>query len=259
MDILIVGSGVVGYATGKGLSNLGNDVTFYDIDPERLDYLENQGLKTIDKIEGQYDVSYICVPTDTNEEQDLSAVISETKNLKNLIEQNDQYHVVTIKSTVLPGTTENVVKPILDKSQKDYGLCMNPEFLTEIEDSWTEDSSYQRDFFSEDRIVIGEIDKRSGDVLESLYKPLDTPIIRTDPKTAETIKYSSNVYLAGKISLGNELHMICEEMGVDPEVVMDSLSLDPRIGDYGTVTGKAFGGKCLPKALKPFLDSQRLL
>jgi UDPglucose 6-dehydrogenase len=81
---------------------------------------------------------------------------------------------------------------------------MNPEFLTEIESSWTENKGYKKDFFTEDRIVIGEYDRRSGDALEGIYKPLNKPIFRTDLKTAEMIKYASNCMLATKISYWNE-------------------------------------------------------
>jgi UDPglucose 6-dehydrogenase len=166
--------------------------------------------------------------------------------------------VVSVKSTVLPGTTENVVIPILEKTSKkkvgvDFGVCVNPEFMTEIEHTWTDDRGYKKDFFTEDRIVIGEYDKRSGDVLEKLYRPLNKPIFRVDLKTAEMVKYAANCMLATKISYWNEIFLICKELGINSHVVAEIASLDPRIGKYGTVHGKAFGGKCLPKDLKAFL------
>jgi len=131
---------------------------------------------------------------------------------------------------------------------------MNPEFLTEIASTWSEEESAKRDFFSEDRIVIGEYDKRSGDILEEIYKPLNKPIFRTDLKTAEMIKYASNCMLATKISYWNELFLVCRELGIDSQIVAEIVALDPRIGKYGTVHGKAFGGKCLPKDLKAFIS-----
>jgi len=136
----------------------------------------------------------------------------------------------------------------------DFGVCMNPEFLTEIESSWTDENGYKKDFFTEDMIVIGEYDKKSGDVLEELYKPLNKPIFRTDLKTAEMIKYASNCILATKISYWNEIYLICKELGIDSQAIADAVGLDPRIGKYGTVHGKAFGGKCLPKDLKAFVS-----
>ena len=131
---------------------------------------------------------------------------------------------------------------------------MNPEFLTEIADTWTEDEGYKRDFFTEDRIVIGEYDKKSGDVLEELYKPLNKPIFRVNLKTAEMIKYASNCMLAAKISYWNEMFLICQKVGIDSQKVADIVGLDPRIGKYGTIHGKAFGGECLPKDLKGFIE-----
>jgi UDPglucose 6-dehydrogenase len=132
---------------------------------------------------------------------------------------------------------------------------MNPEFLTEISGSWSEaEEGTKKDFFTEDRIVIGEYNKKSGDILEELYKPLGKPIFRTDLKTAETIKYASNCMLATKISYWNKIFLICKELGIDSQGVANIVGLDPRIGKYGTVHGKAFGGKCLPKDLKAFIS-----
>lgn len=207
------------------------------------------------------DVSFICVPTPTTSEGiNLSYIKEAAKNIGIALASRQKYHVVVIKSTVVPTTSENVVISILEKysgkkaRDGEIGICMNPEFLTEIESSWTENKEYKMDFFTEDRIVIGEHDKKSGDVLEELYKPLNKPIFRTDLKTAEMIKYASNCILATKISYWNEVFLICKELGIDSQTVADIVGLDPRIGKYGTVHGKAFGGKCLPKDLKAFVS-----
>lgn len=158
----------------------------------------------------------------------------------------------------MPKTTEEVVKPILEKFSgkkcgEDFGLCMNPEFLTEIHKSWSDDASMTRGFFTEDRIVIGEFDKKSGDILEQLYKPLNIPIFRVDLKTAEIIKYASNCCLASKISYWNQVFLICKKIDVDSNLVAQIVSMDSRIGKYGTVHQKAFGGKCFPKDLRAFI------
>ncbi|MCK4347166.1 MAG: UDP-glucose/GDP-mannose dehydrogenase family protein, partial [Thermoplasmatales archaeon] len=120
--------------------------------------------------------------------------------------------------------------------------------------TWSEAKDFNKDFFSEDRIVIGEYDERSGDVLERIYKLLNKPIFRTDLRTAEMIKYVSNCMLATKISYWNEIFLICEKLGIDSQEIADVVALDPRIGKYGSVHGKAFGGKCLPKDLKAFIS-----
>ena len=269
--ISIIGSGFVGERVGRGLISLGHDVIFYDIVDKNLPNFT----KDIDYAVENSDVSFICVPTPTskNGEIDLSYIKEAAKNIGNALASRQDYHVVVIKSTVVPTTTENVVTPVLEKhsgkkvggspkavsvkalqSKGFFGVCMNPEFLTEIESSWTENKDYKKDFFTEDRIVIGEYDKRSGDVLEEIYKPLNKPIFRTDLKTAEMIKYASNCVLATKISYWNEVFLICKKLGIDSHRIADIVGLDPRIGKYGTVHGKAFGGKCLPKDLKAFVS-----
>ena len=258
MAISIIGSGWVGTAIGKGLIELGNEVIFYDIVDKGLPNFT----KDINRAIENSNISFICVPTPTREngEIDQSYIKEVTKNIGIALSKKDEYHLIVVKSTAVPGTTENVVIPILEKysgkSVRDceIGVCMNPEFLTEISGTWSKDEGMKKDFFIEDRIVIGEYDKRSGDVLESLYKPLNKPVFRTDLRTAEMIKYASNCMLATKISYWNEIFLICKELDIESQTIANIVSLDPRIGKYGSVHGKAFGGKCLPKDLKAFIS-----
>lgn len=250
----IIGSGWVGTAIGKGFTEMGYEVIFYDIVDKDLPKFT----KDINHAIENSDVSFIAVPTPTIPEGiDLSYLKEATRNIGAVLANKESYHLVVVKSTVVPKVTEKVVIPILEeysgKKMGEIGVCMNPEFLTEISGTWSKDKGTKRDFFSEDRIVIGEYDKKSGDVLEELYKPLDTPIFRTDLKTAEMIKYASNCMLATKISYWNEIFLICSEVGIDSHKIADIVGLDPRIGKYGTVHGKAFGGTCLPKDLKAFI------
>ena len=254
--ISVIGSGWVGTAVGKGFADLGNEVIFYDVADKDL----SNFTRNINYAIEHSDVSFVCVPTPTAPEGiDLSYVREASKNIGKALANKDDYHLVVVKSTVVPTTTEKVVIPILEKisgkkaRDGEIGICTNPEFLTEIESSWTEDKGYKKDFFTEDRIVIGEYDKKSGDVLEEVYNPLDKPIFRTDLKTAEMIKYVSNCMLATKISYWNEIFLICKELDIDSHAIADAVGLDPRIGKYGTIHGKAFGGKCLPKDLKAFI------
>lgn len=253
--ISIIGSGWVGTAIGKGFTEMGYEAIFYDIVDKNLPNFT----KDINYAIENSDVSFICVPTPTTTDGiDLSYVKEASKNIGKALANKDDYHLVVVKSTVVPTTTEKVVISLLEKySGKkvgDFGVCMNPEFLTEISESWSKDEGTKKDFFTEDRIVIGECDKKSGDVLEELYEPLNKPIFRTDLRTAETIKYASNCMLATKISYWNEISLICKELGIDSQIIADVVGLDPRIGKYGTVHGKAFGGKCLPKDLKAFVS-----
>ena len=252
----IIGSGWVGTIIGKGLIELGNEVIFYDVVDKELP----EFTKDINYAVRNSSISFLCVPTPTTPEGiDLSYIKEATENIGKVLSKKSDYHVVVVKSTVVPKTTEEVVIPILEKysgkkAGEDFGVCMNPEFLTEISGSWSKDKSTKKDFFSEDRIVIGEYDKRSGDVLERIYKPLNSTIFRTDLKTAEMIKYVSNCMLATKISYWNEIFLICEKLGIDSQKIADVVAMDPRIGKYGSVHGKAFGGKCLPKDLKALIS-----
>ncbi len=156
-----------------------------------------------------------------------------------------------MKSTVVPSTTDSVVKPILEKgsgkvSGKDFGLCMNPEFLQE--------GSALRDSMAPSRIVVGSEDRRAGDMLSRLYGPIKAPKIRTDLRSAEMIKYASNVFLATKISYSNEIANMCVRFGIDCECVLKASGMDPRIGPLFLKPGLGYGGSCLPKDVKALKD-----
>ena len=256
MKISIIGSGWVGTACGRGLAELGNEIIFYDIIDKDLPNFT----KDIDYAIANSSVTFVCVPTPTNDggEIDLSYVKGAAKDIGASLANKNSYHLVVVKSTVVPQTTEKVVIPILEKytmkkAGVEFGVCMNPEFLTEISGTWSKNIDTKKDFFTEDRIVIGEHNTKAGDLLETVYKPLNKPIFRTDLKTAELIKYASNCILATKISYWNEISLICKRLGINSNEVANIVAQDPRIGKYGSVHGKAFGGKCLPKDLKAFI------
>lgn len=255
MKISIIGSGVVGKAVGIGFHMLGNEVIFYDIDENTLLELKSMGYNITNCVSEaviKSEISFICVPTPTvNHKMDLSYVQEATINVAKALREKDGYHLVVVKSTVLPSTTRTKVIPLLEhysqlKVGKDFGVCMSPEFLRE--------SSALDDFLKPSRIVIGEYDKRSGDTLERLYTQINAPIFRTDLDTAEMIKYVANCFLATKISFFNEIYIICRKLGLDPHFISEVVSLDPRIGKYGIYGGKPFKGKCLPKDLEAFIS-----
>jgi UDPglucose 6-dehydrogenase len=253
MKIAIIGSGYVGLAQGMGCIELGHEVLFYDCNRARLDEIAGkQKVKVTDSIDyaiGGTELCFICVPTPYNNGIDLSAIHDVSQKIASMLDKYKKYYTVVVKSTVLPGTTESVVEPYFTERELDFGLCFNPEFLTQISTSWTDDACFKRDFWAKERIVIGETDKRSGDVLEELYKPMDVPIFRVDLKTAELCKYAANVMLMTKISYWNELFLLCNDLDIDCGKVAEITSLDSRIGKYGTVFGKAAGGFCLRKDL----------
>jgi len=255
MKISIIGSGVVGKATGIGLHKYGNEVLFHDILKEKLTTLKKQGYDVTENISEAINnstISFICVQTPTvNGQMDFSYVKRVTIDIAKTLRRKREYHIVAVRSTVLPFTTRTKVIPLLQKHSRlragqDFGVCMNPEFLRQ--------ANAMSDFLKPSRIVIGELDERSGDLLEMLYAPFKVPIFRTDLDTAEMIKYVANIFLTTKISFFNEVYIICRKLGLDPHFVSEVAALDPRIGEYGIRGGLPFEGSCLPRDLEAFIS-----
>lgn len=268
-SISIIGSGYTGSLLGKGLRKAGNKVIFYDINNDTIQKMISEGYDAtlnLKRAIEETEISFICVPTPTKDGKiDLSYIQSATEAVGKELKNKPTRHTIVIKSTVVPNTTEKFVLPLIEKvSGKkcgiDFGLCVNPEFLTQVHKTtkdlelkaWYEKNPYGIKTF-EDKAVIGSFDKESADIVEGLFKSLDMPCFRTDLKTAEMIKYAHNLSLASKISYWNEFMIICNALGIDSKVVAEIVSQDSRIGKYGIVHGKAFGGACLPKDLEAFV------
>lgn len=285
MKVVVFGSGYVGLVSGVCLAELGHDVTCVDIDKAKIDLI-NAGISPIYE-EGltellrknvsannlratsdyadamnDADVSIIAVGTPFDgEEIDLTNVRQAANNIGVSLKGLTNYHVVCVKSTVIPGTTDDVVGPIIEecsgrKLGESIGLCMNPEFLAEgtaVEDS-----------MNPDRIVIGAIDEHSSTVFQSIFASfVDTDFVLTSPSTAEMCKYAANSFLATVISFSNELSNLCLAIGgVDTIDVLNAVHLDKRLSPLlpeGRITpglmsfllpGTGFGGSCFPKDVK---------
>ena len=269
--ISIIGSGFVGFEVGKDLVYLGNEVIFHDVSNTRLAELAKNGYKTTNDLRvaiSNSDISFIVVPTPTIDDKfDTSFIESVSKEIGEHLKSKTSYHLIVVKSTVLPGTTEGIIIPLLEKNSgkmagTDFGVCMNPEFLTQIHNSWNDENSFKRNFSSDERIVIGELDKRSGDMLEDLYASFKIPTFRMKIKEVEFLKYTANCALAARISYWNQIFLAGKQIGISDDCIRriaEIVGMDSRIGKYGTVLGKAFGGKCLPKdlqALSNFLEEK---
>ncbi len=266
MKISIIGAGYVGLVTGVCLAKLGNEVVLIDIDEEKLEAIRNKVSpiyeEGLDELLGQVhievstdygkilhsDVIFICVgtPSDKSGSISLTYITETTKQIAQQLKDREDYCVVVVKSTVPPGITEKQVIPILETSGRkaggDFGICMCPEYLREGKAIY--------DFMNPARVIIGEYDGKSGDMLYTLYQSFNAPILRTNLRTAEMIKLASNAFLSTRISFINELGNICKQLGIDIYDVVKGMAFDDRIGGKFLNAGVGFGGSCLPKDLR---------
>ena len=269
MNISIIGTGYVGLVTGTCFAKRGNRVICVDIDKKKVQLI-NDGISPIyeeglddvlaenkNNIEAttdyenavnNSDVTFICVgtPSESDGGIDISFVKDATIVIAKQLKKKDDRHLVVMKSTVLPGTTKDVVLPLLEKHSgkkagQDFGLAMNPEFLRE--------GVAVNDFLKPDRIIIGFYGERSRDMLRELYKDFSCPIVETTLSAAEMIKYASNAFLATKISFINEIGNMCKKLDIDAYEVADGVGLDKRIGRAFLDSGIGWGGSCFPKDL----------
>lgn len=281
MRVSIMGTGYVGLVTGACLAAKGHHVVCIDVDPAKVDKI-NRGQSPIyenglDELLRRHvgkeleatldardavlssDMTLIAVGTPFDGKRiDLSYIKESAKTIGRALAEKKGYHSVIVKSTVVPRTTDSVVLPILEeasgkKAGRDFGVGMNPEFLTEGE--------AVSDFMDPDRIVLGGMDTRTQDALDALYAPFEgAPRLRTNNSTAEMIKYASNAMLATLISFSNELANLGAVLGdIDTVEVMRGLHLarylspiangervEPSIVSF-LMAGCGFGGSCLPK------------
>jgi len=274
MKLTIAGTGYVGLVSGTGFANLGNDVICFDIDKEKIEALKNgtipiyePGLDELYKrnVEAgrltfttdpetavrESEIIFICVNTPSNEhkEADLTAV----KEVARVIGRHmDQYKVIVNKSTVPVGTAD-LVKNIIKENQVEnieFDVVSNPEFLRE--------GAAVKDFENPDRIIIGTDSKKAEEIMTSLYRSrarTDRPIMVTDIKSAEIIKYASNAMLATRISFMNQLSHLCEKTGADIKQVSKGMGLDDRIGPRFLQAGIGYGGSCFPKDVKALIST----
>jgi UDPglucose 6-dehydrogenase len=176
-------------------------------------------------------------------------VAAPAKQLGEVLKEKQDPHLVVVRSTVVPGTTEQTISPLF-KDMENVGICVNPEFLKE--------GTAIEDFMLPDRIVIGENNGISGDRLQMLYDGhFQCPVLRTDLKTAEMIKYAANSFLATRISFINQIGNICKELGIDVYKVAEGIGYDKRIGSDYLNAGVGYGGFCLPKDVLALVSRAR--
>jgi UDPglucose 6-dehydrogenase len=280
MKISVIGSGYVGSVTAACFAEVGHEIVCVDIDEKKVEQInagippiyeeglgdllrKYAGKKLIATIDYEFavretDISFICVGTPSAEDGsiDLSIVRAAATNIGEALAKKKGYHIVVVKSTVVPETTEKFVLPILEEASgktagKDFGVAMNPEFLRE--------GKAVHDFMHPDKIVIGAIDRKSGDLISELYRKFECEVTRTNPTTAEMIKYANNSLLATKISFANEIGNICKKLGIDTYEVMAAVGKDFRISPRFLNSGAGFGGSCFPKDVKALIGKAKAI
>jgi UDPglucose 6-dehydrogenase len=265
-ELCVVGSGYVGLVTGACFADLGNNVALVDIDERKITMLQNgqmpiyepglaemvqrntaagrmrfttsysEGLKGAEFV-------FICVgtPSGVDGEADLQYVRSAAQTIAKTME----HPLIVINKSTVPVGTGDWTTEIIERNQPkpiDFAVVSCPEFLRE--------GSALADFMQPDRTVLGSTDLAAAETVAELYAPLNTPIVVTDIRTAEMIKYASNAFLAARISFINEISIICERLGADVEEVARGMGYDKRIGPHFLQAGVGFGGSCFPKDVK---------
>ena len=266
MKLCVIGTGYVGLVSGACFSDLGNSVICVDKDTKKIDNLkkgiipifepgldelvkknyESGKLKFTSNLKESVlksDIIFICVGTPTKRNSNAADLTQIYKLAKEISKYAKKFKIIIAKSTV-PVTTGDKIEKIISKkvSKKLFAIVSNPEFLREGEAI--------RDFNYPDRVVIGTDNLRANKILKTLYSPLiskGATYFHTSRRAAELIKYSSNAFLATKITFINEISNLCEKINVNVEDIAIGMGLDKRIGSRFLRAGPAYGGSCFPK------------
>jgi len=274
MRVSIFGLGYVGAVSAACLAECGHEVVGVDPNTAKVELInsgrapvveaelaeltrravaEKRLRATTDPLSAvlETDITFVCVPTpsQTNGNLDFRYLERVCTEIGAALREKSAFHVVVVRSTILPGTLKGLAIPTLECASgrrvgEDFGVCHNPEFLRE--------STAVADFRNPPKTVIGASDSRSGDIVQSLYEGFPGPVIRCAIEVGEMVKYADNSWHATKITFANEIGKICKSLGLDSHAVMDIFCKDAKLNlsPYYLKPGFAFGGSCLPKDLR---------
>ncbi len=276
MKLSVVGSGYVGTTVAACLADLGHSVTNVDIDQDIVDSvnagespIHEPGLDDLlaehggDRLRAttdygavrDTDLTFVALPTPSNEDGsiDLSIITQGMESLGEALARKTDPHVVVVKSTVIPGSTEEVLAPAMRRAGagENVHVATNPEFQRE--------GTAVRDYRNPDKLVVGTDSQYARDTLEAVFEPLvaransKATVVTTGIREAEMIKYANNAFLAAKVSLINELGNVCKAYDVDAYEVAEAIGLDERIGEQFLRSGVGWGGSCFPKDISALI------
>jgi GDP-mannose 6-dehydrogenase len=281
MRISVIGLGYVGAVTAGCLARLGHQVIGVDVNPRKVASV-NSGeapvlepglpeamaeaaasgrLRATDDTAGAVrstDVSLLCVgtPSGSQGSLDLAALERVCTDIGPALGRTEGRHTVVVRSTVLPGTTEETIIPALEQSSglkagRDFGVAVNPEYLRE--------GSGVADFDSPQKTVIGELDAVSGDAVAEIYGDLADRVFRVPIRVAEAAKYVDNAFHALKVGFANEVGALSVEFGIDSHQLMEIFKADRKlnISEAYLTPGYCFGGSCLPKDLRALVHKAK--
>lgn len=268
-NITVIGTGYVGLTTGTCFADMGNSVVCIDIDQAKIERLRRgilpiyePGLQELvirnmtagrlhfstSYAEGMAQADYVFIAVGTPDDGNGGADLSQVRTAAQSLARHLQHPMIVVNKSTVPIGTGDLVTSIISEhraSNVPFAVVSNPEFLRE--------GSAVADCLKPDRVVLGSTDRKAAEEVATLYLSLKCPIIVTDLRTAEMIKYASNAFLATRISFINEIAAICERLGADVKEVATGMGYDQRIGPAFLDAGLGFGGSCFPKDVKALM------